>query len=45
LILDALQILEHHRQTWVELTEKLREERPSAAAAVDEDSGQRSWST
>jgi len=45
LIADGLQILEHHRQTWTELTEKLREGQAAAVPASDVDGAERSWST
>lgn len=45
LIADGLQILEHHRQTWLELTEKLREGQTQPATTVDGEANGRSWST
>jgi flagellar protein FliS len=45
-IADGLQILEHHRQTWIELTEKLREVPTQESVATPEsDVASRSWST
>lgn len=45
LIADGLQILEHHRQTWLELTEKLRETQSQDGATTQGEVTERSWST